>query len=164
MIKFLLCIAIVAFTSLCGYLLAKKYRQKKNFFTQMVVFNERFLSELTYFRRPIHEFVFSYTYHDEFLQLLKDYSRANLKHNVNMHEILNDSTYSFLKNDEKKIVLNYFSMLGKADSAAQKTYFSSMKEILRSAEIGAITNYQKYGSLYIKIGFLIGLLILILII
>ena len=130
----------------------------------MVVFNERFLSELTYFRRPIQEFVFSYTYRGEFLQLLCDYINGNKKKNVSVQEILKKDAYSFLKTDEKNIVSNYFSMLGRADSVAQRNYFTSMKEILKFSETEAIKNNQKYGTLYIKLGFLIGVLIVILII
>ena len=54
MIKFILGVAIICFTSFCGYVLAKKYRQRKNFFSQMNEFNERFLSEIAYYRRPIN--------------------------------------------------------------------------------------------------------------
>ena len=162
MVKFLLGISIVAFTSFCGYLLAKKYRQKKNFFSQLVLFNERFLSELTYFRRPIREFMFSYTYRGEFLLLLQKFFHKH--RNLTFQEILNDATYSFLKEEEKALVINYFSMLGKADSAAQKTYFSSLKDVLKKTESDCIAESKKYGDLYVKIGFLFGLLILILII
>lgn len=162
MVKFLLGIAIVAFTSFCGYLLAKKYRQKKHFFSQLALFNERFLSELAYFRRPIREFIFAYSYSGEFFQFLNDSFYKNTQ--ISFHDILNSSTYAFLKGEEKVFVVNYFSMLGKADSIAQKAYFSSMKDMLKKAEIDAINENKKYGDLYIKMGFLLGLLILILII
>ena len=72
MIKFLLGIAIVAFASFCGYLLAKKYRQRKAFFEQLKMFNERFLNEITYYRRPLKEFVSVYAYRGEFNGLLQD--------------------------------------------------------------------------------------------
>ena len=55
-------------------------------------------------------------------------------------------------------------MIGKADSVAQKAYFSSQKDVLKGVEQDAINACKKYGELYIKMGFLLGLLILILII
>ena len=70
MIKFILGMAIVCFTSFCGYVLAKKYRQRKNFFAQMNEFNERFLSEIAYYRRPVGEFAEKYAYKGEFEILL----------------------------------------------------------------------------------------------
>ena len=72
--------------------------------------------------------------------------------------------YSFLKEEDKKTVEDYFFMIGKGDSASQKSYFSSMKEslfILRNETENAA---KRYVDLYIKIGFLCGLLILILIV
>lgn len=73
MIKFILGVAIVCFTSFCGYLLAKKYRQRKSFFVQMNEFNERFLSEIAYYRRPIKEFSEKYEYKGEFDELLSSF-------------------------------------------------------------------------------------------
>ena len=162
MVKFLLGIAIVAFTSFCGYLLAKKYRQKKKFFSQFVLFNERFLSELAYFRRPIREFIFAYSYQGEFFQFLEESFSQNAL--VSFQSVLNTNAYTFLSAEDKALVDNYFSMLGKADSMAQKAYFSSVKDVLKKAEADAISESKKYGDLYVKMGFLLGLLILILII
>ena len=53
-------------------------------------------------------------------------------------------------------------MLGKGDSASQKAYFSALKEPIGKMQLGAETAYKKYGDLYVKLGFLCGLLILIL--
>ena len=53
MAKFLLGVAIVAFMSFLGYLLAKKYRKRRDFFVQFTLFNERFLSEISYYRRHL---------------------------------------------------------------------------------------------------------------
>ena len=64
--KFIVGVAMVAFTTFCGYFLAKKYRQRKLFFMQLVEFNERFLSEISYYRRPIKDFT------EKFLIEIKD--------------------------------------------------------------------------------------------
>ena len=66
LIKFLLGIAIVAFTSFCGYLFSGKYRKRSLFFRQLNAFNERFLTEISYYRRPIGEFATRYSYKGEF--------------------------------------------------------------------------------------------------
>ena len=73
MAKFLLGLVIIAFTSFCGYLLSKKYRRRKAFFTQFNEFNERFLNEMSYYRRPLTEFFSKYEYTKEFKFLLDDY-------------------------------------------------------------------------------------------
>lgn len=164
MLKVLVGIAIVGFTTLCGYLLSKKYRQRKQFFRQFKEFNERFLNEIAYYRRPIQEFATTYAYQGEFNELLQAFF-VNLKEReLNERKILDLPTYSFLKEDEKLVISDYFLMLGKGDSASQKSYFSSIKEALIKYQNESNAASKKYEDLYIKLGFLCGLFILILII
>ena len=164
MVKFLLGIAIVAFTSYCGYVLAKKYRKRKLFFAQLKEFNERFLSEVSYYRRPLGEFVFKYGYKGEFQNFLQNFfAEIDELSQSNEREIAFDDC-EFLKREDKNLVEDYFKMLGKGDSASQKTYFSAAKEGITKLYSDAENEYKKYGDLYIKLGFLCGLLILILII
>ena len=73
MIKFMLGIAIICFTTFCGYFFAQKYRRRKDFFRQLCEFNERFLSEITYYRRPLPDFAASYEYKGDFHNLLTNY-------------------------------------------------------------------------------------------
>ncbi len=164
MIKFLLGLGIVAFTSLCGYMLAKKYRVRKDFFKQFKEFNGRFLSEIAYMRRPLKEFVRSYTYQGEFQELLFDYFHALETELLTSEPFFDKKKYSFLKEEEVRVVYNYFLMLGKGDSGSQKGYFSSVAEQLSSFQNDTEKDAKRYGDLYVKLGFLCGLLILILIV
>ena len=163
MAKYVLCILVVAFTSVCGFLLAKKYRKKKEFYIQFSIFNERFITELSYFRRPILQFIHSYAYKGEFLYFLNGYLELNDKTNTHLQFIVDNATFYFLTPDEKAMLINYFSMIGKGDSHSQKSYFSSMKDLLNKAENQAIENCKKYQTLYLKLGFLFGVFIIILI-
>ena len=164
MLKFFLGILIVAFTSLCGHLLAKKYRQRRLFFRQFKEFNERFLSEIAYYRRPLKEFVSSYSYQGEFNEILKDFF-VSLDEKTPAKGIFGETfKYSFLSEEEQRTVEDYFLMLGKGDSSSQKGYFSSVKDILSTMHSNAENAAKRYGDLYIKIGFLCGLLVLILIV
>lgn len=168
MIKFILGIAIVCFTSFCGYVLAKKYRQRKNFFAQMNEFNERFLSEIAYYRRPVKEFAKKYAYKGEFDDLLCAFVEtlgAGTKENSDGSSSEPPlPAYSFLSKDETAFVNDYFLMVGKGDSASQNAYFTSVKGTLGDYKKKSAEECKKYGDLYLKLGFLCGLTILILII
>ncbi len=164
MIKFFAGIAVVAFTTFCGYLLAGKYRKRRLFFTQLQTFNERFLSELAYYRRPLQVFIREYNYKEEFALLLQRFLSC-IKNENELKEVeLFGESFFFLKKEERQIVLNYFSMLGRGDSTAQKGYFSAVKNNLISMQEECVITCKKYADLYIKLGFLFGLLILILIV
>lgn len=164
MAKFLLGIVIVAFTSFIGFLLAGKYRKRKQFFKQLWEFNERFLSEISYYRRPIKEFAAKYVYQGEFKLLLEDFFAEIENRSANDRALVDMPVYKFLKNEEKRIVEDYFLMLGKGDSSSQRGYFTSIKDTLTKLQSEADIASKKYGDLYIKLGFLCGLLVLILLI
>lgn len=163
MVKFLLGIAVVAFTSLCGYFLAQKYRRKQLFFRQLYVFNERFLSEISYYRRPLLDFATKYRYKEEFGELLRIFFYGLEKKNYSLKSALDKPEYAFLDVEEKTLLDDYFSMLGKGDCTSQKCYFSSMCDLLKKKQQETEETCKKYANLYVKIGFLLGLLILILI-
>ena len=164
MVKFLLGIAIVAFTSYCGFVFAKKYRKRKLFFAQFKEFNERFLSEVSYYRRPIGEFASKYSYKGEFQNFLQNFfEEIDELSQSNQRDITFDGC-DFLTSEDKNLIEDYFKMLGKGDSVSQKTYFSAVKERIIKFCTEAENEYKRYGDLYVKLGFLCGLLILILII
>ena len=164
MLKFIVGIALIAFTTFCGYLLSGKYRKRKAFFRQLRGFNDRFINEISYFRRPIEEFVAAYLYDGDFALLLKSYF-YRLKSNVSQDKtVLELSNVTFLSEEERHLVEEYFLMLGKGDSLSQRNYFSSVREKLVKIENETELQAKKYGDLYIKIGFLCGLLFLILIV
>ena len=159
MLKFIFGIAIIGFTTFCGYFLAKKYRQKKLFFVQLYDFNEHFLTEIAYYRRPIKEFISLHSYQGEFNVLLNAFYTG-----LQDGSFTDLAEYTFLTEEEKRWVMDYFLMLGKGDSSSQKAFFSAMKDGLTKYKIEAEENCKRYGDLYIKIGFLCGLLLLILVI
>ena len=163
MAKFLLGLMIVGFTSFCGYFFTQKYRKRKLFLTQLFEFNERFLSEISYYRRPLGEFFAKYAYKSEFHQFLEGYLENIKSKTGGVENILELENFSFLTKEEKSVLSDYFQMLGKGDSASQKAYFSSVKERLSKLQNEAIAAHKRYGDLYIKLGFLCGLFILILI-
>ena len=158
MLKILLGCTIIAFSCFCGYLLSKRYRQRKYFFRQLYDFNQRFLNEIAYYRRPIQEFSAKYTYQGEFEDVLHAYLSSLTS------GVFDLSTYTFLNEEERGFLCDYFQMLGKGDSSSQKTYYSSVKETLLKWKTVSEDEGKKYEDLYIKLGFLCGLFILILII
>ena len=164
MLKLLIGICIVAFSTICGYIFASKYRKRKAFFTQFHEFNERFLSEVSYYRRPLCDFIANYPYTEEFSELLQEYYLAIKENALFDRDVLDLDQFSFLTEDEKVIINDYFLMLGRGDSASQKGYFSTMKNTLSKLQIQTMEEGKRYGDLYIKLGFLGGLLVLLLIV
>ena len=164
MIKILLGISIVLFASFCGYFFANKYRKRKEFFRQLHEFNERFLSEISYYRRPIADFIAQYAYKNEFDELLRVFYESISNEEMDNRSLAEETSFHFLSEEEKSFVDNYFLMLGRGDSSSQKGYFSSVKEKLIFLRNDTELKAKKYGDLYVKLGFLCGVFVLILMI
>ena len=165
MIKWIVGICLVGFTSYCGYFFAKKYRKRKLYFIQLYEFNERFINELSYFRRPLSAFIKNYQYKGEFLETLEwffSHLREKSTANYEIFTLINE--YDFLTDDEKRFVTDYFKMLGTSDSLSQKEYFSTARKTLLELKTKSETENEKLGGLYVKLGFLFGLTILIVIV
>ena len=164
MLKFLLGICVVAFSSFCGYIFAKKYKKRKDFFTQMSYFNEKFLNEVAYYKRPLSEFFHLHSRKDEFGAFSKFFldGLGNSDLRSNCQKYLNE--LACFSMDEIEFILGYFFSLGKEDSNAQAKYFTAIKSALVEYMGRAKEDYNRYGNLYVKLGFLCGLTILILIV
>ena len=65
-LKILICIAVIAFFTGLGYLISGKYRARKKFYTQFCAFNERYLNELTFTRKPLSSFLKEFEYTGDF--------------------------------------------------------------------------------------------------
>ncbi len=153
-IKIIICIAVIAFSTAIGYLLAGKYRARKKFYDQFSLFNERYLNELSYSRKPLPDFLKQYEYTGDFA---KTVSRC-------VDERDCDVKYPYLTNEEKTLCGNYFSMLGKGDALSQKSFFGAQTAILDAKRAEGDKQAKSRGNLYLKLGLLAGLAIVILII
>ncbi len=153
-LKFLLGGAVVAFCILIGYLAAGKYRLRKKFYAQFSLFNERYLTELCYARKPFSEFLRAYTYAGDFSKALS----ALHKEDADRQKL------SYLTKDEAGEFADYLSMLGKGDSQSQKNFFTAKKGYLEEKKATSEREAKDRGSLYLKLGLLAGLAIVILIV
>lgn len=161
-IKIILCLSILAFTSGVGYFMASKFRQRKLFFSQFLQFNERFLREITYSKRPLKEFILSYSYKADFSELLNNYLNGLGKEEILLSKFINEISY--LEKDEPKMIFEYFQALGKGNSDSQKSYFSNANSVLEEFRNKSSAEYKKNADLYVKLGVLIGLAIIIIIV
>lgn len=153
-LKIVICIAVIAFSTAMGYLLSCKYRARKKFYDQFCLFNERYLNELNYMRKPLPDFLKQYEYTGDFAKAVKQC----------VEERDCSVKLTFLTNEERNACGNYFSMLGKGDALSQKSFFGAQTKILDEKRATGEKQAKARVSLYVKLGLLLGLAIVILII
>lgn len=67
-----------------------------------------------------------------------------------------------LQGQESEIIGDYLNNLGATDALSQVDYLSEKKQILKKYKEESADNYKKYGSLYVKIFFMVGVMIAVL--
>ena len=102
LIKTVLCVTLLIFTSGIGYSFALKYRKRKLFYSQFYEFNEKFLQELGYTKRPLAEFIKNTAYKGDFSELLRLFLEGSFKE-TNFESYF--SSITFLKNEEDELSL-----------------------------------------------------------
>lgn len=152
-LKVLLALLVVLFCVFLGYLAAEKYRKRRSFFAQFCDFNETFLSELAFSRKPLPELLRESAYTGEFAKLLKSALARKI-----------ECDFGFLSPAERENAVSYFSMLGKGDARAQSGFFSARRAQLVSLKEESAKEAKSRGELYLKLGLLAGLALVILIV
>lgn len=152
-IKLLLCLLIIAFCTLLGYFAAGKYRARRRFYRDFSAFNDAFLHELEYARRPLPSFLKEIKREGEFNLLLLSVTEQRGKCDL-----------KFIGEEERKEADEYFSMLGKGTALSQKNYFSSKRDGLLEKKGICEKEAKERGDLYLKLGLLAGLAFVILIV
>ena len=78
---------------------------------------------------------------------------------VRNREIVENINY--LNSDEQGFFVNYITTIGNGDVVSQLNFVNSAKIEIEKNLNEAIENDKKYKILYLKIGFLIGLILLV---
>lgn len=155
MLKLLLCVAAVALCVAFSYLLTGKYRSRMQFYYNFNLFNERLINEVSYTRIPLPAFLEKYTFTGDFKGMLEqkkgDFSTGNY-------------SLPYLGEDEKKYLADYFCMIGRSDAASQRTFLSAARQEISEKKKSTEEAYKKYFALYLKLGFLAGLVLVVLIV
>ncbi len=152
-VKVVVCILIVAFCVLLGYLAGGKWRARKQFFEQLSVFNERYLTELNYARKPLKDFLAEYEYTGDFQKTVARFAQDRTA-------LLE---YPYLTKEERKECGDYFQMLGRGDAYSQKQFFSAQAAPLAAKRAEGEKQARSRSELYLKLGLLFGLAFIILI-
>lgn len=153
-IKILLCVAIVAFCTVLGHFAASKYRARKNLYSQWYHFNEQYLNELTYARKPLYVFLKEHQYSGDFQKIIDAFVARKT----------GTVTMTFLTKTEQAELNDYFSMLGNGDALAQSGYFGARRAALSEKKSVSEREAGTKGELYVKLGLLAGLAFVILIV
>ena len=133
-----------------GVFLSSKYVKRKKFYSEFNSFNIKLKSEITFGQKTIKELISSLD-----KGLFQNYLYESFfNNNADMYIV-------FLNDDENAFLKEYVSYIGRGDNVSQMNYLLTCDESIKKLCNSTYEEEKRYRKLYIKLGFLFGLVILV---
>ena len=127
-------------TTSVGIFLTANRKKKMQVFGELYEFNDQLLLNLKFSRQPLSKIADKFKFVPEILK-----------------------GEPILEGEDGEVVRDYVVNLGKTDALSQIDYLNGRKAALEKYKNESAQEYKKYSSLYIKIFFMVGVLIAVLI-
>lgn len=146
-----LSIALLALSVAAGYIFSIKYRERFEFYTGFAEFNRLMKNAVSFSSESLGD-------------VLKD--RAGVFY-VAFNACKNkadkyDSSLKCLTSEERSSFYNYVKEIGLTDKITQLDFINEYENLLTAKLASVEADYKKYKPLFIKLGFLFGLILFIL--
>lgn len=152
--KLILGLVVVIISTTLGYTFSTKYKLKRLYYTSFYNFNKLLKNEVSFTKKTI-------------IEIIDNIKESNIFYD-NLKNIFNIKNYKLenknLNNDEIIFLYDYVERIGQTDPKTELDYLSSIELVLKENMDEAISIEKKYKPLCIKMGFLLGLIIFILIV
>lgn len=131
--------AVAALTTSIGVFLSANKKKRMLILSELYEFNEQLLLNMKYSRKTLDKIADNFKF---------------------MPGILRGERP--LTGSDGEFIADYFSNLGKSDALSQIDYLNERKAVLSKLKDESAAEYKKYSSLYVKIFFLLGVLMAVL--
>lgn len=160
--KYALLIAIILICSYIGFGLSRYYFSRFKFFAELISFLEKADLDINFSKSKLLEIIANFKCSNKDLKSILDEYKICLETGKSFEQADLFKNIKILKDDEKKIVYSFFAELGKLDVYNQTKSLENYKGKF-SATLGSCEEEKKkYGSLYIKLGIIFGVLVALL--
>ena len=150
--KIILGIIIMILCVVIGYFYSKKYRERKKCFEDFKNFNGRVKNEVNFSQTSLISIVKSISTDTAFNSYVHGYF---IDKNDSIDKL------KFFNEHERTFVSDYMKNIGQGDKNSQSQFLESSENQIEKYLDDAIEEDKKYRPLCIKLGFLFGLIILI---
>lgn len=149
--NYFLGITILIISTFIGYLLSQKYSERLKFYECFNLFNKKVKNEVSYTQNTIPNIIDTLDKQNKFYYVANNfYVKGEF-----------ECCEGYLNDNEKEYLKNYLQLITKGNRTTLIKYLDSADTQISEYLKESRNNYKKYKSLYIKIGFLIGLILLI---
>lgn len=145
-------IILLILSTFVGYILSEKFSKRRAFYKNFRLFNTELEKEISFTKRTMLELI----------EGKKDNDFSLIVFNYFNNNVL-DFNLSYLKVEELDFFKIYLKTIGSSNDISQLQYLTATNLEIDKRLSEAEANEKKYKTLYVKIGFLIGLILLIII-
>ncbi|MBE5754302.1 MAG: hypothetical protein E7340_03095 [Clostridiales bacterium] len=148
--KFFLGILLFLASVIFGYISSTKFTKRTDLFSEFCAFNQLTISEVEFAQNTINTIINSID--SSFAKDVKSYLEQG-----------NFIKYDFLNEEENNLILTYLKNVGAQDKISQLQYLKKIDlDINRRLDV-CKEEMKKYKSLYVKVGYLVGLILFVLV-
>ncbi len=122
-----------------GVFLSANKKKRMQVFSELFEFNEQLLMNLKFAREPLSKIAGNFKFIPEVIE-----------------------GKNILDGHDGEVISDYIYNLGKTDALSQIDYLNGKKAILAKYKEESFSDYKKYGSLYVKVAFMAGVLMAVL--
>lgn len=133
-----------------GYLLSDKFVKRKNFFYSFKIFNEKIETQIGFSNKSLLKIIDDTPIKDDFFHLI-----------TSIVKNIDDVNLKYVKKDEIDFIKGYIAQIMNTDQRTLKDLLHNYSSKITDKYETAVIDKKKYRSLYIKLSFLIGLVVLI---
>ena len=166
MVKIILIVVVILGFTYIGFGIASYYKKRNKFFREFVLLVDKLRAEIQFSQKGLGLIL-----KDQVASKEDSLGRVvgNFVEYISNKDIVLDSKHlfkglCFLKTQEKGEILNFFKSLGRHDSENEVALLDNFKEYLLVNSSTCSIEETKYGKMAIKISFLLGLMIAILLV
>ena len=152
--RLVLGIIFLILSTFFGYKFSSKFSDRRVFYNDFYLFNKQLVNEVFFSQNSIVNLVDKKTDDGYFIGQVK---KIILEKN---NKIQLSNTYTKEEND---FFNDYLSNIGNGDSLSQRKYLEGIDELLKEKRQITQDEEKKYKKLYVKLGFLFGLVLLIIV-
>lgn len=149
------CLAFVPILfAVAGYLFSLKYNDSREFWDKFMFWHKKIKTEIAFSQNTLSEILHGDEKSDMFLSAAINY----------IYDKKSITKLKFLSEEENNFLKKYLENLGTTDKNSQLNLLNSMEQELSGFVQISQNKSKKYRPLYIKLGFLFGLIVFILVV
>lgn len=133
-----------------SYLLSDKFVKRKNFYADFFEFNNKITNEVFFNQETLSKIAKEFKAKTlEFSRIISNYDHLNLK------------SVNYLSDEEKDYIEKYINNLGMSDKNSQLNFLEQVRLYLDDKQKICTEELKKNKNLYIKMGILLGVILMV---